>query len=85
MAVKMMQREVTSTVVKFASVLVEDGKAIAIEGEQILVGNVEADKAQKILTKELGAGVTVLSVEADTQVYEMPVDEFIKLATIKEV
>jgi hypothetical protein len=53
------------------------------KNEMVLVGNVPSEKAQKILTKEMGVGVSVLDVEVQTEVYEMAVEDFIKLATIK--
>ncbi|HWI49887.1 MAG TPA: hypothetical protein VNU45_16870 [Rummeliibacillus sp.] len=85
MAVKMMQREVTSTNVEYAQLKVVEGQPEVSKETKVLVGNVDAEKALKILTKELGSGVTILSTEVDSQIYEMPVDDFIQMATIKEV
>lgn len=85
MAVKKMQREVTSTKVEYALLKVVEGQPEVTKNSKVLVGNIDQEKALKLLAKEMGSGVTVLSVEADTQVYEMPVDEFIQLASIKEV
>jgi uncharacterized protein (DUF2164 family) len=85
MAVKMMQREVTSTKVEFAKLTVVEGQPEVTKDSSILVGNVDAEKALKILTKEMGSGLTILSTEVETQVYEMSVEDFISFATIKEV
>jgi hypothetical protein len=85
MAVKMLQREVTTTKVVFAQLETYEGKAIVVEKESELIGNVSEEKAVKILSREFGSGVTILRLEANTQKYEMPVEEFIQLATkVKE-
>lgn len=81
MAVKMLQREVTSTKVEYATLEIVNGSPVAVKSERELIGNVSEEKALKLLTKELGSGVTILSVEVDTQKYEMPIKEFIQLAT----
>lgn len=79
-----MQREVTKTTVKAAIMKVVDGSPVAEPIEDInLLGNVSLEKAQKEVNK-LHKGATVFNVEVDTQIYEMPVEEFIQLATIKE-
>lgn len=84
MARKMMTKEVTKTTVKLAKMVNENGvpKAEALEDE-ILLGNVTLEKAQKEIVKKHGASVTVFGVEPDTTLYEMPVEEFIKIATVK--
>ena len=76
---KMIQREITFTNVKFASIQIIDGVAVAQNQEAILTGNVDAEKATKLLSKEHGLGVTVLSVEANTKRFQMPVSTFIEL------
>jgi len=81
---KMMTKEVTSTIVKIAKIDMTEGLPKAVELEPItLLGNIDLEKAQKHVLKKRGAGVTVLSVEADTKVYELPVTEFLKIATLK--
>lgn len=82
MAEKVIQREVTSTKVKFAVMQVNEGIAEVMNLEAELVGNVDKEKAAKILSKEHGSSVTVLEVEANTQRYQMPVSAFIGLAEI---
>lgn len=79
-----MTKEVTSTTVKVAKIDMVEGQPQAVELEPIiLLGNVDAEKAQKLVSKSQGAGVTVLSVEADTKVYELEVTEFLKIARLK--
>jgi hypothetical protein len=82
---KMMQREVTTTFVKVAMIEVVEGepKMVTLPEEE-LVGNVSMEQAQKTLNKKFGQPVTILELFADTKMYEMPVDEFIQHATIKE-
>lgn len=81
---RMMTKEVTKTTVKLAKMVTENGlpKAEPMEDE-ILLGNVSLEKAQKAISKKHGAGVTVFAVEVDTSTYEMDVEEFIKVATLK--
>lgn len=82
---KQMTKEVTSTVIKLATIEVSDGVPMAVElPPEILLGSVTPDKAQKILSKQLGKDVTVLSAEPKTEVYVMDVEEFIQLASLKE-
>jgi hypothetical protein len=51
----------------------------------ILLGNVDSEKAQKLVAKKHGVGVSVLSVESVTDVYELEVSEFIKIARKREL
>lgn len=81
---KMMTKEVTKTTVKMAKMVIENGVPSAqVLEDKILLGNVSHETAQKLMTKEVGQGVTVLSVQADTVTYELSVEEFLKIATIK--
>lgn len=81
---KMMTKEVTKTTIKIAKMEVVDGlpKATPL-GDEIMLGNVSLEKAQKEVTKKHGAGVTVFEVVPSTEVYELPVEDFIKIASIK--
>lgn len=81
---KMMTKEVTTTTVKVARIEIQNGlpQAVSLEDE-IMLGNVSQEKAQKHVNKKHGSGVTVISVTADTVVYELAVEEFIKIASIK--
>lgn len=63
-----------------------DGMPKAVElPDEVLLGNVSMEKAQRLLNKKYGEPVTVFSVEPETLVYELPVEEFIKIAKVKEV
>jgi hypothetical protein len=84
MAVKMMQREVTFTKVEYAHLKVVEGQPTVTKETMVFAGNIDEEKALKFLTKDVGSGVTVLSTEVDSQIYEMPVTDFIQLATIKK-
>lgn len=82
---KIMTKEVTKTTVKSAKMVVKDGKPEAVElPDEVLLGNISLEKAQKEMNRKYNEPVTVLSVEADTKVYEMDVVEFVKYAKIKE-
>lgn len=80
-----MTKEVTKTTVKLAKMEVVDGIPQAVSlPDEILLGNVSMEKAQKEMNKKFGEPVTVFSVEPDTTIYELPVEEFIEIARIKE-
>lgn len=79
-----MTKEVTKTTVKVAKMEMVEGNPQAVTlPDEILLGNVSLEKAQKDVNKKYGHPVTVFGVEADTTIYEMPVEEFIKYASIK--
>lgn len=81
---KMMTKEVTKTIVKLAKMEIVNGvPSVSTLEDKVFLGNVDSEKAQKLVTKEFGHGVSVLNVQAETVVYELPVEEFIKIATIK--
>jgi len=83
---KMMTKEVTKTTVKIAKMEVKDGLPVATSLEdEILLGNVSQEKAQKAITKKHGSNVTVFETTPTTDVYEMSVEEFIKNANVKLV
>jgi hypothetical protein len=85
MARKMITREITSTTVKVAEMILEDGQPVAVAlPDVILVGNVTLEKAQKEVNKLHGRPVTVLTLSANTQSYELPVETFLQHATVKE-
>lgn len=81
---KTMTKEVTKTTVKLAKMVVgENGMPTAeVLPDVILIDNVSLEKAQKAVAKLYEFPVTVFGVQAETQVYQMPVEEFIKLATL---
>jgi len=85
LARKTMTREITTTLVKSAQIIMEDGepKAISLPDESF-VGNLSMEQAQRRINK-MYENATVTEVQADTQTYEMPVRQFMEQATIKEV
>lgn len=86
MARRMLTRKVTFTNVKVAKLSRnEDGRTEAVDlPDEILLGNRSVEQAQKIINRKYEDHVQVMEVQADTKEYEMPVEEFIKLATVKE-
>lgn len=86
MARRMMTREVTKTTVKVGKMEIKDGQLVAISlPDETLLGNVNIQKAQRYVDKKYEKSATVLQVLPETTVYEMPVEEFIKVATVKAV
>lgn len=80
-----MKKEVTTTTCTIAKMEMVEGKPVAIElPKEVLLGNVSLEKAQAYLNKKFGYAVTVFEVQANTQTYEMDVEEFIKVASIVE-
>lgn len=81
---KMMTKEVTTTTVKVARMEVENGVPVAVSlPNETFLGNVSLEKAQKLVNKKYEGSVSVFGVEANTTVYELEVEEFIKHASIK--
>lgn len=83
---KFMTKEVTKTVVKVTEVKNVNGQPVAEQLEDVtLLGNVSMEKAQRAINKKFeGRNVTVFAVETNTLTYELPVEEFIEIATVKE-
>lgn len=82
---KLMTKEVTKTNVKLAQMVMEDGQPKAITlPDEVLIGNITQERAQRELNKKFDHPVTVFGVEPETTVYEMEVEEFIKYARVKE-
>lgn len=80
-------REVTKTTVVSGKVqMTESGEIESVLlPEIVLVGNRDVRQAQRHIDKLYpDEQVTALSVQAETTVYQMPIEEFIKVATIKE-
>ena len=83
MARKMMTKEVTTTTVKIGKIEMVNGTPnVVMLPEEKINGNITLEKAQKLMSKKHGV-VTVFEVVPETQVYEMDVMEFIKVATLK--
>jgi hypothetical protein len=80
----MLYREVTTTTVKCAILTAVEGEAmVKILPDEILIGNVRTETAQKLLNKKYGSPITILEIYPETHQYEMPVEEFIKVAKVK--
>lgn len=83
---KMMTKEVTQTTVKIVVVKNVDGQITTEQlNDVVMVGNVSPEKAQKFAHKEFGLNATVVGVEPETKTYELAVEEFIQIASLKEV
>lgn len=83
---KTMKKEVTKTTVTLARMSMKDGQPFAEPMEdEVLIGNVSAEKAQKEIKKKYNDDrVVVFTVQPQTEVYEMNVEDFIQVATIVE-
>jgi len=80
-----MTKEVTTTKVKLAEMVMENGQPKAKQlPDEILLGNVSMEKAQRLMTKKYGRPVTVFAVEPNTTIYELEVEKFIEIARPKE-
>ena len=83
MARKKMAKEVTTTTVKIGKIEMVNGTPnVVMLPEEKINGNITLEKAQKLMNKKHGV-VTVFEVVPETQVYEMDVMEFIKVAKLK--
>jgi hypothetical protein len=81
---KMMTKEITKTTVRIAKMQVENGEVKIVKlPEETLVGNVKQETAQKLLNKKFGEPIAILEIFAETTIYEAPVEEFLKIATIR--
>jgi hypothetical protein len=80
-----MSKEVTKTTVKVARTIQGENGLPQVEQleDVILLGNVDSEKAQKLVQKRFDFPVTVYAVQADTEIYEMDVEKFIELAELK--
>lgn len=78
-------REITTTTIKAAKMEVVDGvpQAIPLADETVL-GSLNLEKAQKHIEKIHGKGVTVFDTVRESKRYQMPIEEFISLATVVE-
>lgn len=79
-----MEREITHTTIKLAKIENKGGLPEAVQmDDEVVVGNVGLEKAQKLMKKKHGANVQVFELIPNTTKYEMPVEDFIKYATVK--
>lgn len=82
---KELTREITKTVIKSVTTEVIEGKPVFRENEELVfVGNVSEERAIKLAVKEFGSGTAVVSVDANTQKYKMPIEQFMQHATLVE-
>lgn len=78
---KTMTKEVTFTTVRLAHMEMVDGLPVAKPlADEVVVGNVSMEKAQKEMNKKFETTVTVFEVLPETKVYQMSVEDFIKIA-----
>jgi mannose/fructose/N-acetylgalactosamine-specific phosphotransferase system component IIB len=83
---KMMTKEVTFTTVKVAKMEMVEGIPTAVSiPDEVILGNVNSEQATKAMRKKHGENVSVFLVIPQTQTYEMAVEDFIKVANVKEV
>ena len=85
---KMVQREITHTKVNLARMVLKDGEVSAELLEPVtLVGNLSVEQAQREINKReefKGQTAQVVGVEPNTQLYQLPLDVFLELGTVKE-
>lgn len=81
-----MTKEVTLTEIVLAKMGRKDGKSYAEDlPNEVMIGNVPFGKAQERMKEKYGEGTVVFEVHPKTLVYEMSVEDFIKVASIREV
>jgi hypothetical protein len=75
------QRSVTSTTIRYATVFIKEGKpAFNSEGTEVINGTIADDKALKAIQKKHGATAVVISKTEATDLYEISVEDFMKNA-----
>lgn len=80
---KFMTREITSTEIQSAEIVIENGVPVVHNLEPVvMLGNVSKEKAEKHLTKKFGRPVQVISVQADTKQYKLDIEKFLEVATV---
>lgn len=79
-----MTKQVTKTTIRSAKMKMVDGipKAIPLDNI-VMLGNIGMERAQREIDK-IYDNATVLEVEPRTEIYEMLVEDFIKIAKLKE-
>lgn len=79
---KIMQREIKTNVVSAVTIDLVDGQVVTTPVEDhMFIGEIKADKAEKIISKEIGQAVKVIKVTEETHMYKMPVSTFVANAT----
>lgn len=78
-----MTKEVTFTKIKLAKMEMVDGQLSAVTlPDEVVIGNVSLESAQRQIRKSHGQGITVFAVEPETQMYKMLVEDFLKHAEL---
>jgi hypothetical protein len=80
---KSISRTIVTTEVKIAKLEEVDGALSIVESEETLLGGLSKEEVEKALVKKHGAGVTVKAIETKSDLYEMPLEEFIAKAAVK--
>lgn len=85
---KTVKREITHTKIKLARMVLNDGEVTAELLEPVtLVGNLTVEQAQREINKREEfkfQNAQVIGVEPNTQLYELPLEVFLELGTVKE-
>lgn len=85
MAVQTIKRSVTSTRIKSAKIDYVDGKSQSVDlPDEVVIGNVKKEKAQKLIAEKHGDRAVLMELKTDTHEYEMPVKDFIEVASVVE-
>ena len=85
MAVQTIKRSVTSTRIKSAKIDYVDGKPQSVDlPDEVVIGNVKKEKAQKLIAEKHGDRAVLMELKTDTHEYEMPVKDFIEVASVVE-
>jgi hypothetical protein len=84
MARQYMTKEVTITTIKSGTIkLNKEGQPEVISKEDIIeLGTISQAKANKLVYKKYGVGTTIYSMETETKMYRMKVEDFIKIAEL---
>lgn len=83
---RMMTRDITRTTVTIVkNEMVEGQVKTVVLPNEVFLGNVKLERAQRLVDKKyVGERVTVLEVDVETTTYELEVEKFLEMATIKE-
>lgn len=81
---KTMSKQVTRSTIRSAKMEVQDDIPVAISNPDIeILGNYSVSRAQSLVNKKY-EGSIVLDVKVEKLVYEMNVEDFVQLATLKK-
>lgn len=81
---RMMERDVTFTKVKVAKIEVKNGvQTLVTLPDEVIIGNANLEQAQRIVNKRYGEPIVVLERHANTETYELAVEDFVKYGRVK--